>query len=92
MTILHLPKRKLTNLKRLCQTAKSIVGNKTDQISFIGSFCGLSGNQLTSVKGLENLTELRKLSLDFNPDLTKAQIDELQKALPNCKINSNPTK
>jgi hypothetical protein len=24
-----------------------------------------------------------------NPDLTKAQIDELQKALPNCDIRSN---
>jgi len=27
-----------------------------------------------------------------NPDLTKAQIDELKKALPNCKIRGNPTK
>ena len=27
-----------------------------------------------------------------NPALTKAQIDELQKALPNCYIGSNPTK
>ena len=52
----------------------------------------LGDNQLTNVKGLENLTELRKLSLDFNPDLTKAQIDELQKALPKCKIYSNPKK
>ena len=26
------------------------------------------------------------------PDLTKAQIAELQKALPNCTIRSNPTK
>jgi len=25
-------------------------------------------------------------------DLTKAQIDELKKALPNCDIKSNPTK
>jgi hypothetical protein len=32
------------------------------------------------------------LSLFNNPDLTKAQIDELQKALPNCRIYSNPTK
>ena len=27
-----------------------------------------------------------------NPDLTKAQIAELKKALPNCDIGSNPTK
>ena len=49
-------------------------------------------NQLTDVKGLENLTQLKELFLDDNPALTKAQIDELQKALPNCEIESNPTK
>ena len=52
----------------------------------------LSGNQLTDVKGLEKLTQLEQLWLNNNPDLTKAQIDELQKALPKCKISSNPTK
>ena len=32
-------------------------------------------------------------TLDANtPDLTKAQINELKKALPNYKIISNPTK
>ena len=36
------------------------------------------------MKGLE------KLNLEDNPDLTKAQIDQLQKALPKCKIYSNP--
>jgi len=44
------------------------------------------------VKGLEKLDQLTWLSLFNNPDLTKAQIDELQKALPNCRIYSNPTK
>jgi hypothetical protein len=44
------------------------------------------------VKGLEKLTQLEVLFLDDNPDLTKAQIAELKKALPNCKIKSNPTK
>ena len=53
----------------------------------------LSWNQLTKVpKGLENLTQLKSLLLYDNPDLTKAQIAELQKALPKCKINSNPKK
>ena len=52
----------------------------------------LSINQLADVKGLEKLTQLERLSLDDNPDLTKAQIDELQKALPKCRIFSNPTK
>jgi len=35
---------------------------------------------------------LKVLNLQHNPDLTKAQIEELQKALPNCEIHSNPTK
>jgi len=39
------------------------------------------------VKKLENLTQLRSLYLNDNPDLTKAQIAELQKALPKCKID-----
>ena len=52
----------------------------------------LSGNQLTSVKGLEKLTQLTYLALYNNPALTKDQIDQLQKALPKCRIYSNPTK
>ena len=49
----------------------------------------LHNNQLTDVKGLENLTQLKYLYFKNNPDLTKAQIDELKKALPNCKIGSD---
>ena len=52
----------------------------------------LNDNQLTDVEGLEKLTQLTYLELDNNPDLTKAQIAELQKALPKCRIQSNPTK
>ena len=52
----------------------------------------LGDNQLTDVKGLEKLTQLEKLFLYGNPALTKAQIDELKKALPNCKILSDPKK
>jgi len=52
----------------------------------------LIGNQLTNVKGLEKLTQLKVLPLYDNPALTKAQINELKKALPNCYIQSNPTK
>ena len=52
----------------------------------------LTGNQLISVKELEKLTELENLHLNSNPDLTKAQISELQKALPECYIYSDPTK
>ncbi len=52
----------------------------------------LDDKQLTSVKGLEKLTQLGALDLSNNPSLTKAQIDELQKELPNCDIHSNITK
>ena len=52
----------------------------------------LDYNKLTDVKGLEKLTQLTRLNLDNNPALTKAQIAELQKALPKCNIYSNPTK
>ena len=48
---------------------------------------GLHSKQITSVKGLEKLTQLTHLYLENNPDLTKAQIAELQKALPKCKIS-----
>jgi len=44
------------------------------------------------VKGLEKLTQLKMLRLKGNPDLPKAQIAELRKALPKCDILSNPTK
>ncbi len=52
----------------------------------------LSYNQLTDVKGLEKLDQLTVLYLDGNPDLTKAQIDQLQKALPKCSIFWQSTK
>ena len=49
----------------------------------------LDGNKLTDVKGLENLTQLKMLRLQGNPDLTKAKIAELRKALPKCDILSD---
>jgi hypothetical protein len=53
----------------------------------------LSGNQLTELPtGLEKLTKLEYLNLNENPDLTKAQINELKKSLPKCKIHSNAKK
>ena len=49
----------------------------------------LAGRQLTNVKSLEKLTKLEVLYLFNNPDLTKAQIAQLKKALPKCYIVSN---
>jgi len=55
-------------------------------------FLELHYNQLTDVQGLEKLNHLTYLNLQNNPALTKAQIDELKKALPKCDIRSNPKK
>ena len=79
LTRLHLHSNQLTDVKGL---------EKLTQLTHLN----LTSNKLTSVTGLENLTQLTHLYLENNPDLTKAQIDELQKALPKCKISSNPTK
>ena len=42
--------------------------------------------KLTDVKGLEKLTQLKELNLDWSFSIPRAQIAELRKALPNCKI------
>ena len=79
VTNLWLENKKLTSVKGL---------EKLTQLKVLH----LYNNKLTDVTGLEKLTQLKGLMLKANPDLTKAQIDELKKALPKCKIYSNPTK
>ena len=79
LTYLSLGRNQLTNVKGL---------EKLTQLKQLQ----LQVNKLTDVKGLENLTQLTTLVLNSNPDLTKAQIDELQKALPRCTIFSSPKK
>ena len=83
---------KLTKLKYLLLTGNQLTDaeglEKLTQLKTLH----LSYNKLTGVKGLEKLTHLEYLGLESNPDLTKAQIDQLQKALPKCKIFSNPKK
>ena len=79
LTRLHLHSNQLTDVKGL---------EKLTQLTHLN----LTSNKLTSVTGLENLTQLTHLYLENNPDLTKAQIAELKKALPKCRIHSNPKK
>ena len=62
---------------------------KNNQLTEVPKDLEFADNKLTDVKGLEKLTQLSVLFLDGNPDLTKAQIDQLQKALPKCRILSN---
>jgi len=79
VTSLELNNNQLTNVKGL---------EKLTQLKVLH----LYNNKLTDVTGLEKLTQLKVLMLKANPDLTKAQIDELKKALPKCEIYSNPKK
>jgi len=83
---------KLTQLKML-----HLSGNQLTSVEGLEKLTQLKEldlrrNQLTDLKGLENLTQLKALYLYFNPALTQAQIDELQKALPKCGIYSDAKK
>ena len=78
VTILNLRSNQLTDVKGLEKLAKL-------KVLF------LANNQLIDVKGLEKLSQLIGVDLSDNPDLTRTQIAELQKALPNCDITSNPS-
>tara|TARA_B100000959_G_scaffold185534_1_gene194042 strand:+ start:219 stop:848 length:630 start_codon:yes stop_codon:yes gene_type:complete len=47
----------------------------------------LSGNQITDLSPLAGLKQLTSLYLRSNPKLTRAEIDKLKQALPNCVIH-----
>ena len=83
---------KLTQLKELWLSDNQLTSVKSLEKLNQLTKLGLEKNQLTDVKGLEKLNQLTLLGLFFNPDLTKAQIDQLQKALPKCKIIHNAKK
>ena len=98
LTKLYLNNNKLTDVKGLenLSQLESLYLNDNQLTNVRGlekltqlKSLNLMGNQLTDVKGLEKLTQLETLFLLGNPDLTKAQIDQLQKALPKCKIDHN---
>ena len=80
---------KVTELELIGRNLTEVKGlEKLTQLTFLD----LTNNKLTDVIGLKNLTQITYPHLGENPDLTKAQIAELQKALPNCTIISNPKK
>ena len=101
LTELNLYGCKLTNVKGLEKLTRleslEIGGNELADVTGFKNLTQLKklflgGNELTSVKSLEKLTKLEWLRLSYNPALTKAQIAELQKALPKCDISSNSKK
>ena len=98
---LHLSHNKLTDVKGLENLMQlkelPLDDNQLTDVKGLENLTQLEGlwlprNQLTDVKGLKKLTRLTELDLIDNPALTRAQIDELKKALPKCDIRSNPTK
>jgi hypothetical protein len=50
---------------------------------------GLNGAPLTNLAPLEGLTNLKRLAISRTP-ATPEQVESLQKALPNCKIERGP--
>ena len=76
--------------KAIREAAKKPTGELTEADLEKVMLLNLNSKQLTDVKGLQKLPKLTLLHLENNPHLTKAQITELQKALPKCDIRSNP--
>ena len=89
----ELTKADLEKVTRLSFIAKQLTDVKSlEKLTQVKSL-NLSNNQLNELpKDLEKLDQLTRLYLRGNPDLTKAQIAQLQKALPKCKIDSNTSK
>ena len=101
LEMLSLRNNKLTDVKGLEKLTKLgelyLSDNKLTDVKGLEKFTQLEEldlgyNKLTDVTGLEKLTKLTRLDLGDNSDLTKAQIAELQKALPKCKIFHNAKK
>ena len=99
LTKLHLSNNHLTDVKgleKLTQLTKlHLSNNHLTDVKGLEKLTQLKqlyllDNKLTDVKGLEKLTQLKGLFLIHNPELTKAQIDQLQKALPKCWIRIKP--
>ncbi len=85
----------LTGLKNL--SVLYIESNKITDITPLRNLTNLiklriDDNQITELTPLTGLTKLTELDIANNPNLTKAEIAKLQKALPNCKFNHNATK
>jgi len=99
LTTLSLSDNNLTSAKSLERHTKLTIlflnNNELTGVQGLGKLTQLEmlhlgGNQLTDIQDLQILTGLKKLNLKDNPEITQEQIAELQKALPNCKIDSNP--
>ena len=86
------PIAKLVHLKYL-YLGENQIGD-IDHLKYLDNLIilDLSKNQLTNVKALGGLTKLQSLNLFDNEGLKLAEIQALQRALPNCEILTNSTK
>jgi len=83
------PLANLTNLEDLL-----LDRNRVTDLSALTSLknlknLGLEDNRITDLTPLSQLKQLKSLQLKNNPRLTKDQVQKLQQALPDCKIDSN---
>ena len=98
---LSLGRYQLTNvsaLKQLQQLAwLDLYENQLTDVTALGQleqlkYLDLHGNQITDLSALKELKQLSELYLRDNPNLTKAQIEQFKKVLPNCSIDHNAVK
>ena len=84
-----MPLAKLKNIEDLALDRNQI----TDLSALSGltklNSLGLENNRITDLTPLSQLKQLKSLQLKNNPRLTKDQVQKLQQALPDCKIDSN---
>jgi len=82
---------KLKSLEKLMIGGRRFSGAEFKEITMLTHLMELdiSYCDLDDLKGLEKLTRLMQLRIYGNPNLTLAQISELQKALPKCTIQHN---
>ena len=77
---------KLTQLENLNVFNNNLIdANGLEELTQLQQV-NLGINLLSDVKALGKIKQLLVLNLGNNPNLTRAQIAELQKALPNCRI------
>tara|TARA_B100001123_G_scaffold72501_1_gene81394 strand:+ start:208 stop:858 length:651 start_codon:yes stop_codon:yes gene_type:complete len=86
---------KLENLTRLNLYQSLVTDKGLKEISTLRNLfhLGLTSTRITDA-GLKEMAKLKNLGETHlsNNQITKAGVSELQKALPNCRIYSNPTK
>jgi len=88
------PLAKLKKLEVLTLANNAFTDSQLQQLTELTKLrmLKIGSNNISDVSPLAKLTQLKSLYLSDNPALTKAQIAELQKALPKTRISSNPTK